>query len=181
MSGIATTTRKLAEKIRKANLTTRIAATRKTAPGLLFFDKKAVQLGGGDPHRMHLDDLVLIKDNHITIIGSVGDAVKKARTKVSFTKEIEVEIATPEEATQAAEAGADIIMLDNFSPEQIKQTVELLKKTGHLGKVSLEASGGIIAENLLEYALTGVDVLSLGEMTHSVKSLDLNLEITRVR
>jgi len=181
MSGIATTTRKLAEKIRKANLTTRIAATRKTAPGLLFFDKKAVQLGGGDPHRMHLDDLVLIKDNHITIIGSVGDAVKKARTKVSFTKEIEVEIATPEEATQAAEAGADIIMLDNFSPEQIKQTVELLKKTGHFGKVILEASGGIIAENLLEYALTGVDVLSLGEMTHSVKSLDLNLEITRVR
>jgi len=141
MSGIATTTRKLAERIKKANLTTRIAATRKTAPGLLYFDKKAVQIGGGDAHRLHLDDLVLIKDNHIKITGSVEDAVRMARTEVSFTKKIEVEITNPEEATRAAEAGADIIMLDNFSPKQIKLTVELLKKARHFGKIILEASG----------------------------------------
>lgn len=180
MSGIATTTRKLLEKIKKANLTTRIASTRKTAPGLLYFDKKAVQIGGGDSHRLHLDDLVLIKDNHITITGNVEDAVKKARAKVSFANKIEVETASPEEATKAAEAGADIIMLDNFSPKQVKQTIELLKKRGHFGKVILEASGGITEENLLEYASTGVDVVSLGELTHSAKALNMSLETTRV-
>ncbi len=180
MSGIATATRKLTLEIKKANLTTRIAATRKTAPGLLYFDKKAVLVGGGDTHRMHLDDLVLIKENHIKIAGSAESAVKKARSEVSFTKKIEVETTSPEEAARAAEAGADIIMLDNFSPKQIKKTIELLKKKGHHGKVMLEASGGITAENLLEYASTGVNVLSLGEITHSTKSLNLSLEITRV-
>ncbi len=180
MSGIATTTKELAERMKKANLRTKIAATRKTAPGLLYFDKKAVQVGGGDTHRMHLDDLVLIKDNHITIAGNVENAIKKARMEVSFTKKIEAEVKDIEEAVRAAEARADIIMLDNFSPKQIKQTVELLEKKGYLEKVVLEASGGITAENLIEYASTGVNVLSLGEITHSCKSLNLSLEITKV-
>jgi len=180
MSGIATATNELTEKIRKTNLVTRIAATRKTAPGLRFFDKKAVQVGGGDTHRLHLDDLILVKDNHIAIVGSVEDAVKKARKNASFTKKIEVEVKKPEEAAKAAKAGADIIMLDNFTPEQIRQTIELLRKLGQTGKVILESSGGITAENILEYASTGVDVLSLGEITHSVKSIDLSLEITKV-
>jgi len=181
MSGIATATRNLAERIRKANLTASIAATRKTAPGLLYFDKKAVQIGGGDPHRMHLDDLVLIKDNHITIAGSAEAAVKKARARVSFTKKIEIEVTSPEEATKAAEAGADIVMLDNFSLKHIRQTVELMKKRGLSGRIFLEASGGITAENLIEYASTGVNMLSLGEITHSCKSLNLSLEITKVK
>jgi len=180
MSGIATATNELTEKIRKTNLVTRIAATRKTAPGLRFFDKKAVQVGGGDTHRLHLDDLILVKDNHIAIVGSVEDAVKKARKNASFTKKIEVEVKKPEEAAKAAKAGADIIMLDNFTPEQIRQTIELLRKLGQTGKVILESSGGITAGNILEYASTGVDVLSLGEITHSVKSIDLSLEITKV-
>ena len=181
MSGIATTTRNLVEKIAKAHLTTSIAATRKTAPGLLYFDKKAVQIGGGDPHRMHLDDLILIKDNHIRIAGSAETAIKKARAGVSFTKKIEIEVTNPEEAMRAAEGGAEIVMLDNFSPRLIKQTVELMKKKGQFGKVLLEASGGITADNLLEYASTGVDILSLGEITHSCRSLNLSLEITKVK
>ena len=180
MSGIATATRKLTEKIKEAKLPTRIAATRKTAPGLLFFDKKAVQIGGGDPHRLHLDDLILVKDNHIAIVGSAEAAVKKARANVSFTKKIEVEVKEPEEAAKAAEAGADIIMLDNFTPKMVRQTIDLLRQRGHLEKITLESSGGITAENILEYASTGVDVLSLGEITHSVKSIDLSLEITKV-
>jgi nicotinate-nucleotide pyrophosphorylase (carboxylating) len=180
MSGIATATKKLTEKIKEAKLPTRIAATRKTAPGLLFFDKKAVQIGGGDPHRLHLDDLILVKDNHIAIVGSVEEAVKKARANVSFTKKIEVEVKKPEEAAKAAKAGADIIMLDNFTPEQTRQTIELLKKQGHIRNVILESSGGLTAENILEYASTGVNVLSLGEITHSVKSIDLSLDITKV-
>ena len=180
MSGIATATRKLTEKIKEAKLPTRIAATRKTAPGLLFFDKKAVQIGGGDPHRLHLDDLILVKDNHIAIVGSAEAAVKKARANVSFTKKIEVEVKEPEEAAKAAEAGADIIMLDNFTPKMVRQTIDLLRQRGHLEKITLESSGGITAENILEYASTGVNVLSLGEITHSVKSIDLSLDITKV-
>jgi nicotinate-nucleotide pyrophosphorylase (carboxylating) len=180
MSGIATATKKLTEKIKEAKLPTRNAATRKTAPGLLFFDKKAVQIGGGDPHRLHLDDLILVKDNHIAIVGSAEAAVKKARANVSFTKKIEVEVKEPEEAAKAAEAGADIIMLDNFTPKIVRQTIDLLRQRGHLEKITLESSGGITAENILEYASTGVNVLSLGEITHSVKSIDLSLDITKV-
>jgi nicotinate-nucleotide pyrophosphorylase (carboxylating) len=180
MSGIATTTKELTSKIRKARLTTRIAATRKTAPGMLYFDKKAVLLGGGDTHRFHLDDLILIKDNHIAIVGSVEEAVKKAKLNASFTKKIEVEATTPEDALAAARAGADIIMLDNFSPSRAKHTTELLEKAGVKKGLVLEASGGINVENLLEYASTGANVLSLGALTHSARNLDLSLEIAKV-
>jgi nicotinate-nucleotide pyrophosphorylase (carboxylating) len=179
MSGIATATGNLTEKIRKAHLKTRIAATRKSAPGLLFFDKKAVTIGGGDTHRLHLDDMVLIKDNHIVIAGSLEDAVKSAKKNASFSKKIEVEVTSPEDALKAAELGVDIVMLDNFSTEEIKAAVELLKKSGHADKVLLEASGGITSENLLEYAATGVDIISLGELTHSLKALDVSLEIVK--
>jgi nicotinate-nucleotide pyrophosphorylase (carboxylating) len=180
MSGIATATRRLAEKLRKANATAKIAATRKTAPGLGYFDKKAVFIGGGDPHRLRLDDMVLVKDNHIAIAGSVEDAVKRAKQNASFSKKIEVEVTNGTDALKAAEARADIIMLDNFSPKQIKETVKSLKKAG-FGKILLEVSGGITAENLLEYASTQVDIISLGELTHSVKALDISLGITKVR
>jgi nicotinate-nucleotide pyrophosphorylase (carboxylating) len=181
MSGIATTTRKLTDELKKANLTTKIAATRKTAPGLLYFDKKAVLIGGGDPHRLHLDDMILIKDNHIALAGSIENAVKRAKQNSSFSKKIEVEVSKLAEVLRAAEAGADIIMLDNFPPKQIKEAVERLKKAGFFGKLLLEASGGITAENLLEYASTQVDAVSLGELTHSAKALDISLEITEVK
>jgi nicotinate-nucleotide pyrophosphorylase (carboxylating) len=178
MSGIATFTRRLTEKLGKAGVKAKIAATRKSAPGLLYFDKKAVTVGSGDSHRLHLDDMVLIKDNHLVIIGSVENAVKKAKANASFTKKIEVEVTKAEDAIKAAKAGADIIMLDNFSSQQAKDASELLKEAG-FGDVMLEVSGGITGENLLEYAAAQVDIISMGELTNSVKALDISLEIVK--
>ena len=177
MSGIATTTRRLTAKIQKAKLKTRIAATRKTAPGLMHFDKKAVIMGGGDPHRLHLDDMILIKDNHIVLAGTLEKALKLTKESVSFSKKIEAEVTKPADALRAAKLGADIVMLDNFSPEQIKEAIALLRKANLAGKVQVEASGGITEENLLDYAETEVDIVSLGALTHSVKALDISLEI----
>jgi nicotinate-nucleotide pyrophosphorylase (carboxylating) len=180
MSGIATKTRRMIEKLQEGKATVKVAATRKSASGLLYFDKKAVILGGGDPHRLHLDDMVLIKDNHIAVAGDIGSAVKKAKTKTSFTKKVEVEVAKTSDAIVAAKAGADIVMLDNFTPKQVEQTVSALKRAGLRDKIILEASGGITEETLMDYASVGIDVLSLGELTHSVKAFDVSLEITCV-
>jgi nicotinate-nucleotide pyrophosphorylase (carboxylating) len=177
MSGIATATRALKDKLSRKGSKTKIAATRKSAPGLLYFDKRAVAIGGGDPHRLHLDDMVLIKDNHVAIVGSPEEAVRKAKANVSFTKKIEVEVTRVEDVLKVAEAGADAILLDNFSVEQVKETVASLTEAGLLDKVILEASGGIKAGDVLDYAEAGVDVISLGQLTHSVKALDVSLEI----
>ncbi|MFQ6068447.1 MAG: carboxylating nicotinate-nucleotide diphosphorylase [Candidatus Bathyarchaeia archaeon] len=181
MSGIATITNRLVGKIKAAGYKTRVACTRKVAPGLGYFDKKAVLVGGGDTHRFHLDDLVLIKDNHVKILGSVISAVKKARETVSFSKKVEVEVTSTEDAVKAAKAGADIIMLDNFPPAKVKKTVSLLTKKGVRNKVLLEVSGGITEKNILQYTTVGVDILSIGEITHSVKALDMSLEVVKLR
>jgi nicotinate-nucleotide pyrophosphorylase (carboxylating) len=181
MSGIATTTRRLVEKIQRAKLKTRVACTRKTAPGLLYFDKKAVLLGGGDTHRLHLDDMILIKNNHIAIAGSTQAAVRNVKKRASFSKKIEAEVASTADALKAAEAGVDIIMLDNFSPQQIDGTIKALKKAGFLEKVLLEASGGITAENVLAFASKKIDIVSLGEITESARVLDMNLRIKEER
>ena len=180
MSGIATKTNTLTEQLKKAKVKARIAATRKSAPGLLYFDKKAVAIGGGDPHRLHLDDMVLIKDNHLAIVGSPEEAVKKAKANTSFSKKIEVEVTSTPDALKAAKAGADIVMLDNFSPKQAKEAGEQLRKAGYTN-VLLEVSGGITSETLLEYASAQVDIISMGELTHSVKALDISLEIVSKR
>ena len=126
MSGIATTTHNLVYKLRKAGFKTQVASTRKTAPGLSYFDKKAVAIGGGDTHRLHLDDLILIKDNHLKIIGDVKDAVEKARKAVSFSKKIEIEVTSTKQALEAAKSGADIILLDNLSTSKTKETISRL-------------------------------------------------------
>lgn len=181
MSGIATTTRKLVEKLEKSKCKTKVACTRKTAPSLLYFDKKAVQIGGGDTHRLHLDDMILIKDNHVVVAGNVEEAIKRAIKRASFSKKIEVEVTKASDALVAAKAGAGIIMLDNFSPKQVENTIRMLKEEDFYGKVLLEASGGITSENALRFALTGVDIVSLGEITDSVKSLDVSLEIRKIR
>jgi len=182
MSGIATQTHTLTQQIQtnnpNNNQTIRIAATRKTAPGLLYFDKKAVLIGGGDPHRLHLDDMVLIKDNHLALSGSVEETLKKAKTTTSFSKKIEIEVTTSQDALKAAEGGADIIMLDNFSPKQAKETAQTLRQAGHT-KVLLEVSGGITPQNLLEYANADINIISIGGLTHSVKALDIILEIIK--
>lgn len=180
MSGIATKTSRIVNEIQRAGYKTRIACTRKVAPGLSYFDKKAVMLGGGDTHRLHLDDLVLIKDNHLTIIGDINKAVDKIRNTVSFSKKIEIEVSTTEDALKAAKAGVDIVMLDNFSPKQIKETMALLEKEEVRDEVLTEASGGITEENVLEFADTGVDILSLGEITDSPKALDISLEVVKL-
>lgn len=181
MSGIATTTRRLVEKIQRKGLKTKVASTRKTAVGLLYFDKKAVMIGGGDTHRLHLDDMVLIKDNHIVAAGNAKNAINKVKAKASFSKKIEVEVTKVEDVLTVAKTGVHVIMLDNFSPEQIKNAVILLKKEGLLGKVLLEASGGITERNILEFASTGVNIVSLGELTASPRALDLSLEIIKAK
>jgi nicotinate-nucleotide pyrophosphorylase (carboxylating) len=181
MSGIATLTNRIVKKVEAKGYKTRIACTRKVAPGLVYFDKKAVMVGGGDVHRLHLDDMVLIKDNHVAILGDVGQTIRKAKEKASFSKKIEAEVQNLEDAVKAAKAGADIIMLDNFSPDEIRKTLTVLAKKKLRSKVLVEASGGIKEENILEFAATGVDVLSLSEVTQGAKTLNVNLEISRVR
>jgi nicotinate-nucleotide pyrophosphorylase (carboxylating) len=177
MSGIASATRNLVNLLQKNRINARVACTRKTAPGLLYFDKKAVEIGGGDTHRFHLDDMILIKDNHLALANSMEEAMRKAKENASFSKKIEVEITKSEDVLSAIKAGADIVMLDNFSPRQIRKTIELMKRNGCYKKVLLEASGGITSRNFIDFASTGVDILSLGELTQSSKALNVSLEI----
>lgn len=171
MSGIATQTNILVKMIPKK---TKLLATRKTAPGLRFFDKEAVSIGGGQRHRMRLDEMVMIKDNHIAAEGSILKLIKKAKKN---HKKFEVEVENQPEALLAAKEGATIIMLDNFSPNKIKKTIFELKKQGLRKKVKLEASGGITTKNIKKYGNTGVDSISIGSITNSVKGLDLSLEV----
>ena len=178
MSGVATATAELVELARKNKSAVRIACTRKTLPGLRYFEKRAVELAGGDTHRLGLNDAVLIKDNHLAMAGSILECVKRAKSKVSFTKKVEVEVTQPSQAVEAAEAGADIILLDNMKPETVRKTVALLETRKLRSRVLLEASGRITKDNLASYAKTGVDVISVGRITHSVKSIDMSLELT---
>lgn len=177
MSGIATTTRKYVDFARKANPKIKVAATRKTTPLLTYFEKKAVKAGGGDSHRMSLEDEVLIKNNHLKLFRNIKEAVETARKETSFTNKIEVEVSNTKDALVAAEAGADIIMFDNMQPSEIKKAVTALQKNKLREKVILEASGGITLQNIAEYAKTGVDVISVGALTHSAPALNINLRI----
>ena len=174
MSGIATHANLLVSKIRKINRKTRLYSTRKTAPGLRFFDKEAIMIGGGHKHRMSLNDMVMIKDNHLLVSNSMEDIIKKARKQ---HKHVEVEVESQRDAILAANSGATIVMLDNFSPEQIKKTITALQKKKLRNKVKLEASGRINSKNITAFAKTGVDMISVGSITNSVKGLDLSLEV----
>jgi len=178
MSGVATATVDLVSIAnRESRGKVRIACTRKTLPGLRYFEKRAVNLGGGDMHRLRLDDAVLIKDNHLELAGSVGECVRKAKEKVSFTKKVEVEVTNADQAVEAAKAGADIILLDNMTPKEVERSVAMLKTENLRDQVLLEASGGIRKENLASYVKTGVDVISVGAITHSAPAIDLSMEI----
>ena len=173
MSGISTITR---ECVLSAGGAVRIAATRKTTPGFRAFEKKAVFLGGGDRHRFNLSDAVLIKDNHIRILG-LEECLRRAKENASFTKKIEVEVESLEDMIIAARGGADIIMFDNMGPEMIEQGVRLLREMGLREHVILEASGGITPSNIPSYAKSGVDVISLGALTRDARWIDLSLEM----
>ncbi|WP_435147497.1 carboxylating nicotinate-nucleotide diphosphorylase [Halobaculum sp. P14] len=168
-SGIATRTRTAVESAREVDDTVRIACTRKTTPGLRGIEKRAVVAGGGDTHRLDLSHMVMVKDNHVAELG-LEDAIHRFRERASFSTKVEVEVETPEDALRAATAGADVILLDNMSPAETKQAVESL--TGLDTEVLTEASGGITIETLPEYAGTGVDIISLGSLTHSAPALD---------
>ena len=174
MSGIATQTNFLVSKIRKINTKTKLYSTRKTAPGLRFFDKEAIMIGGGYKHRMSLNDMVMIKDNHLLVTNSMEGIIKNARKR---HKHVEVEVENQRDAILAVNSGATIAMLDNFSPIQIKKTITELQKKKLRNKVKLEASGGINSKNIAAYAKTGVDMISVGSITNSVKGLDLSLEV----
>ncbi|HOU70790.1 MAG TPA: carboxylating nicotinate-nucleotide diphosphorylase [Methanothrix sp.] len=173
MSGISTITRECSLSAGKG---VRIAATRKTTPGFRAFEKKAVFLGGGDRHRFNLSDAVLIKDNHIRILG-LEECLRRAKENASFTKKIEVEVESLEEMMLAARGGADIIMFDNMSPEMIENGIQLLREKGLREQVLLEASGGINPSNIRQYARCGVDVISLGALTKDARWIDLSLDM----
>ena len=173
MSGIATLTSKYVKMADSEKV--KILDTRKTMPGIRLLDKYAVPMGGGYNHRFGLFDAVLIKDNHIAVAGSITKAVKAARKKAPHGIKIEVEVEDLKGVKEAVDAGADIILLDNMPPDKIKEAVDFVG-----GKVLLEASGGINLDNIKAIAATGVDYISIGALTHSVKAVDLSLEISRV-
>lgn len=170
MSGIASITRRLADSIKYYHA--RLVETRKTTPGLRILEKYAVRVGGGLNHRYGLHDAILIKDNHIAVAGGVRQAIVAARKVASHTSRVEVEVDTLEQLQEALDGGADIVLLDNMDPETMRRAVEMTA-----GKATLEASGGITAANLEEVARTGIDIISMGALTHSVKSLDISLDI----
>lgn len=175
LSGIATLTRACMDIVRKHSETTRVACTRKTTPGIRKFEKLAVAAGGGDPHRFNLSDSVMIKDNHVKLMGI--EAAIEAAKKTGFTRKIEVEVESADDAVLAAKLGADIIMLDNMQPEAVLETLEILKEKGLRDSVIVEASGGISQANLEGYAKTGVDVISMGSLIHKSRWIDISLEI----
>jgi nicotinate-nucleotide pyrophosphorylase (carboxylating) len=174
LSGVATATRDLARTI--APHRARVADTRKTTPGLRLLEKYAVRVGGGANHRFGLDDAILIKDNHVAIAGGVRPAIERARAAAGHTVKIEVEVDSLEQLEQALALGADLVLLDNFS---IDQMVEAVRRTA--GRAVLEASGGITAATAAAIAATGVDLLSVGWLTHSAPALDVALDFEKKR
>ncbi|MBD3405887.1 MAG: carboxylating nicotinate-nucleotide diphosphorylase [Candidatus Lokiarchaeota archaeon] len=177
MSGIATKAYRMSSAAKKANPKVRVAATRKTTPGFRYFEKRAVQIGGADPHRYALDDMVLIKNNHIAVMGGVSQAIRAAKEYVSFSKKISCEVRSIQEVLSAVQTGADIILLDNFEPEQVEEAHEMLSEKGLRSRIILEASGGINESNVADYASAGVDIISSGALTHSYDSADFSMSI----
>jgi nicotinate-nucleotide pyrophosphorylase (carboxylating) len=173
MSGIATLTSEYVSKA--ASDRVKILDTRKTVPGLRLLDKYAVPMGGGFNHRFGLFDGILIKDNHIAVAGSIEAAVEAARKNAPHGIKVEVEVEDLKGVKTAIDAGADILLLDNMSPDLMRKAVELVG-----GRALLEASGGITLDNIKEVAAAGVDMISIGALTHSVKAVDLSLEISKL-
>jgi nicotinate-nucleotide pyrophosphorylase (carboxylating) len=170
LCGIATITRRYVDAVAGTNA--RITCTRKTTPGLRALEKYAVRCGGGWNHRFGLDDAVLVKDNHLLAVGGVGEAVARARAAVGHTVTVEVEVESLAELEEALAAGADVVMLDNMGIDTLRRAVSLTR-----GRALTEASGGITLETVAEVAATGVDLISVGALTHSAPALDLSLDL----
>ena len=174
MSGIATHTARLVEKVQGYSV--RIVDTRKTTPGLRMVEKYAVVAGGGYNHRFGLYDGVMIKDNHIKVAGGIGQAVAATRSKISHMVKIEVEVESLAGVAEALAAKADVIMLDNMNIEVMKEAVRMIG-----GSALVEASGGVTEDSIVEIAMTGVDIISVGALTHSVRALDISLDIGEIK
>ena len=169
MSGIATLTNKYVNELKGLN--TKLLDTRKTTANLRILEKYAVKIGGGKNHRFSLSDGILIKDNHIGYAGSISAVVKLVKENSSFVRKIEVETESKNDVLEALEAGVDIIMLDNMSPSQVKEMVKLIN-----GRAIIECSGNITLDTVRDYALPGVDFISSGELTHSIRAFDISLK-----
>ncbi len=169
MSGIATTTGMFVQALEGTE--TKILDTRKTTPGLRSLEKYAVKMGGGQNHRQNLSEMVLIKDNHLKLVGSISEAVKRAKERIAPGIKVEVEATCLAEVQEAVRGGADMVMLDNMRIDKMK---EVIKWVG--GKVPLEASGSVTLENIKEIAALGIDFISVGSLTHSYKSVDISME-----
>jgi nicotinate-nucleotide pyrophosphorylase (carboxylating) len=176
LSGIATLTRRYVDAI--AGTAAKIVDTRKTTPGLRMLEKYAVTVGGGRNHRLGLDDGVLIKDNHLALAGGVAEAVRRAREVVGHLHKIEVEVTSLEQAREALRSKADILLLDNMAPEAVRQAVELVRAAEPGERHTLtEASGGVTLDNVRAYAEAGVDLISIGALTHSAPAVDISFKI----
>lgn len=177
LSGVATLTSKFVERVKDHPL--KIMDTRKTTPNLRALEKYAVRVGGGDNHRMGLYDAVLIKDNHLTVTGGIKEAVSRARQNIKKGTKIEVETSNLENVKESLESGANTILLDNMEIGTLEKAVNLVKgwNKEHNTKIETEASGGVTLDNVVQIAKTGVDVISIGALTHSAPALDISLEI----
>lgn len=180
LSGIATYTRRLVEAVKKVNSRVVVAATRKTHPGLTYFEKYAVAVGGGSTHRFGLFDMILIKDSHLAIVKSVSKAVEVAKRRYGMFKKVGVEVRSAEEALEAARAGADIVMLDNVGIDEVARALELLQRHGLRDRVLVEVSGGITETNILDYAKLDIDIISLSRVTLYSPPLSMKLEVVGV-
>jgi nicotinate-nucleotide pyrophosphorylase (carboxylating) len=172
MSGIATATNDVLVLCRKHNGNIRIAGTRKTTPGFRAFEKKAIMIGGGDPHRYRLDDMILVKDNHIKAAGGMKNVIDSLKA-ASFSKKIEIEVEDIDDAVTAARGGADIIMIDNASPAKAKDIADAVRK---VNDITIEVSGNITKENAADYAKIA-DIISMGSLTHSVRAVHFSLNL----
>lgn len=177
MSGIATDTKKFVDIVKTVSKDIKVMGTRKTAPGLRYFDKKSIILGGGHSHRNTLDELILIKDNHLAVTTSIQSAITNARLKAGKNMMIECEVRNTKSSIEAIKSGADIIMLDNFTPEMAQKTISYLRKSGLREKVLIEISGGVNISNIKDYALALPDMISIGSLTHSSNSIDFSMKM----
>ncbi|MFX0170367.1 MAG: carboxylating nicotinate-nucleotide diphosphorylase [Candidatus Hodarchaeota archaeon] len=182
LSGIATQTQKFRNMVKEAKQNIIIASTRKTTPGIRYFEKYAVKIGGGDTHRFSLSDTVLIKENHLSLFGKkpIKSILLQSQASTSFTKKIDIEVENLGDFKEALKLSPDIIMLDNFSPSDIRAAIEIIEKKPNHIRPLIEVSGGISEQNIENVLIPGVDIISIGALTHSVKAIDFSLKINEI-